>query len=199
MTSKTWVLDIETLGTESNAVILSVALVYFGPTIPLYINEVRKNSILLKLNVEQQIRELKRTTNKDTMDWWAKQDKATQLASLIPRDDDLSPADAMEKLLDFFHSHGGTKNSTIFSRGAFDAIIIESMNRALGNKPLVHYSNYRDIRTFIECMYPESKGGYVAVDKQICPDYDESNMAKHNPLDDCLIDIAQMMGGIYKT
>jgi hypothetical protein len=191
-----WMLDIETLDQESTSVILSIALVYFKTELPVLIRDLRKQSILVKFDVNEQRKKFKRTVSKDTLDWWKKQPTAVQETSLFPSKKDVSVLDGMEMLSDFFSAHGGTKHSYIYSRGSFDAVITDSLIHVAGLKPLIHFSNYRDVRTALDCLYPKtSKNGYVEIDDENCPDFNSSKLIKHNPIDDCCADIGMMLAG----
>jgi len=195
MRNLSWVLDLETLDTESTSVILSAALVYFEVKLPFTVAELKQQSICVKFDVADQRTNYKRTVSKDTLTWWSKQSRESQIKSLLPSSADLSAEDGLDALADFFHSHGATKNSYIYSRGSFDNIILESLNRAVGNKPLVHFANYRDTRTFISVMYPAAVNNYVEVDKTLCTDYDEAAFVHHDPVSDVIKDICMMLGG----
>jgi hypothetical protein len=189
-----WVLDIETLGTESNAVILSAALVWFEIKLPFTIEELRSQSCFVKFNSTEQ-KEAGRSVSLDTLTWWREQTKEAQMKSLIPKSTDYSVVEGMQVLKDFFDDNGGTKVHALYSRGSFDVSGMDSLMKAFGIKPFLHWANARDVRTFIDCHYPSSGRGYVDVDLNICPDYKTANLVKHDPVDDCLIDVAMMLGG----
>ena len=197
MNNISWALDIETLDTESSAVVLSIGLVPFETKLPLSMHKLREKSFFVKLNAVEQQSKYKRSVSKDTLDWWAKQPEEAKVRSLYPSSEDLSVEDGLFALQEYFLSHGGTKNSMIYTRGAFDSMITESLCKAAGAKPLVPYYGFLDIRTFIHCMYPKSQRGYVPIDMNICPDYDEKILIGHCPVDDCVRDICQMLAGQF--
>jgi hypothetical protein len=197
MSNISWALDIETLDTESTAVILSIGLVPFATKIPLSMQELREKSFFVKFDAVQQQKRYNRTVSKDTLDWWATQPHEAKVKSLIPSANDLSAEDGLFELQAFFHSRGGSRNSLIYTRGNFDSIITESLCKAVGVKPLVPYYGFLDIRTFIHCMYPKSERGYVPIDTKICPDYDETLLVAHEPVDDCVRDICMMLAGQF--
>lgn len=190
-----WCLDIETLDTESTSTILSIALVYFEIKIPLLISDLRKQSIFIKFDVKEQRKVYGRTVNTDTLSWWAKQTTESQQKSLIPSTSDVCVEDGLFALKEFYAIHGGTQQSFVYTRGSFDTVIVDSLCKRASVKPLTHFSNYRDVRTFIHCMYKNSTAGYIDIDTKLCPDYDASTLVAHDPIDDCIRDICQMMAG----
>ena len=197
MNNLSWALDIETLDTESTALVLSIGLVPFETKIPVSMTELRAKSFFVKFNAHEQKTKYNRSVSKDTLAWWSTQPEAAKVRSLIPSSNDMSAEDGLFALQEYFHSHGGTKNSMIYTRGAFDSMITESLSKAVGVKTLVPYYGFLDIRTFIHCMYPNSKRGYVPVDLTICPDYNEEILIGHCPVDDCVRDICQMLAGQF--
>jgi hypothetical protein len=196
MNNISWALDIETLDTASTAVILSIGLVPFEAKTPFTIAELKRKSFFVKFDAKEQTSVYKRSVSKDTLAWWATQPDAAKNMSLIPSLKDMSAEDGLFALQEFFHSRGGTKNSKIYTRGSFDQMITESLCKAVGVKPLVPYYGFRDIRTWVDCMYPKSERGYIAVDKSVCTDYSEEALVSHDPVDDCIRDIAMMLGGV---
>jgi hypothetical protein len=188
-------LDIETLSTESNAVILSIGLVPFEAKPIFTLESLRKNSCFVKFNAREQQTIYNRSVSKDTLKWWSEQSKASQAMSLIPSASDMSVIDGLSALTEFYHSRGGTKNSKIYTRGSFDQMITDSLFKAADMKPLAPYYSFRDIRTFIDCLYPKSERGYIKVDTTVCTDYNEDKLVAHDPVEDCLRDIAMMLAG----
>lgn len=188
-------LDIETLDQESSSVILSIALVYFETKIPVLVQNLKRQSVFVKIDVNEQRKKYNRTVSKETLSWWQKQSADCQEKSLIPNSADMSVEAAFDVLSNFFRKHGGSKRSHLYSRGSFDVIIVDSLIRVAGLKPLVHFSNHRDVRTFLTCIYPNTKDGYVEVDDENCPDFKTSTLIKHDPTDDCILDIVQMLAG----
>jgi hypothetical protein len=188
-------LDIETLATEANAVILSIGLVPFEAKTFFTVEGLRKNSFFVKFNAREQQTIYNRSVSKDTLKWWSEQSKASQAMSLIPSSSDMSVVDGLSALTEFYHSRGGSKNSKIYTRGSFDQMITDSLFKAADMKPLAPYYGFRDIRTFIEVLYPKSERGYIKVDTTVCTDYNEDKLVAHDPVEDCLRDIAMMLAG----
>lgn len=189
-------LDIETLATEANAVILSIGLVPFEAKPIFTLEGLRKNSFFVKFNAREQQTMYNRSVSKDTLKWWSEQSKASQAMSLIPSASDRSVVDGLSALTEFYHSRGGSKNSKIYTRGSFDQMITDSLFKSANMKPLAPYYSFRDIRTAIEILYPKSERGYIEVDCNLCTDYKEDSLVGHDPVDDCLRDIAQLLAGV---
>ena len=66
-------IDLETLDTSPNSVILSVGAVKFNP----YSNEPPSSKILWRPDIDEQVN-TGRTISEDTLSWWSKQDKHIQ-------------------------------------------------------------------------------------------------------------------------
>jgi hypothetical protein len=84
------VFDVETLGAESNSVILSAAIVYLNPAEKHTWESLYENSLFVKFKVKEQVKEYKRVTEKDTIDWWNKQCDIAKKQSFYPNYKDLS-------------------------------------------------------------------------------------------------------------
>ena len=193
--TKIFVMNIKTLDTESTAVLLSVGLVWTELKAQFTIKELYQQSRFVKFSAAEQRSKYNRTMSKDTMDWWATQTKESQGVSLIPSKDDVSVETGIEILRDFYKANGGTKSDYVYSRGTLDSTVVASLCKRADIPQLFHYGQTRDVRTFIDVMYPNAKNGNVSVDKSICIDYNESTIILHNPVDDCVKDISMMMGG----
>ena len=64
--------DIETLGVESNAVVLSAALIHFDPEKRPTYQDLLDNALFVKLNSKDQVKRLGRTVDLGTLEWWQK-------------------------------------------------------------------------------------------------------------------------------
>jgi hypothetical protein len=185
--------DIETLGTTSECVILSAALVYVDiqKTKQLSNEELYKylinESIFVKFNVKEQI-EHNRTTSKSTIDWWKQQDKDIQNVSLLPRKDDVLVVDGLNRLRDYVKENG-SNSSPVYIRGNLDGICIDSLAESFKVEPICHWGRYRDFRTAIDLFYGTSNG-YVEV-----PEFDKNLVKKHNPIHDIVYDSVMFLRG----
>ena len=68
-----FIFDVETLGKDSDAVILSMAAIYFDPDKEPSHTQLRESAFFAKFKAEQQIKELNRKVDKGTVEWWSKQ------------------------------------------------------------------------------------------------------------------------------
>jgi hypothetical protein len=190
------VLDIETLGVESNSVVLSVGMVYVNDTSPKSYNELLDNAIFVKLNAKEQIENYKRVVSKDTVDWWMKQSEMARERNFIPKPTDLSVTEAIS-ILKTWVAKVSKKGDHCWIRGSLDQVCLDSLFRAAGESTLLDYNVYRDVRTAIDLLYPEtSKNGYVDVDPNLCIGFDRSQVLKHSPEHDCAFDAAMLLYGV---
>lgn len=184
-----YVADAETLAPESTAVCLSLAMVFVEPNSldpdpnKAY-NQLLESSMMVKFDVKEQFKR-KRISTKDTIDWWGRQDPIARISSYVPREDDLSVEEGLRIFNDFYK-----KDTSVWTRGVLDPMIIDSMHRAWELKSKIHYNAFRDVRTFISMVYPLSKGGYVDI-----PDFDKDQVLKHIPTHDCAYDALMMLRG----
>ena len=136
-------LDIETLATTPDAVILSFAAVKFNEFDP------RPNyyEILnLALDVDEQI-ELGRKVDQEAVDWWAKQPQEVQEFAFNPNQR-TSIADFIVKLNKFI-----VATDRIWAQGpVFDIAILENLYRQIGMPIPWQYYNIRDSRTIIKAL-----------------------------------------------
>ena len=79
-----FVFDVETLGKQSNSVILSFACIYFNPDDQPSHTELKQSAFFAKLNAADQMQRLKRTAGKSTMEWWSKQCENVKNKSFKP-------------------------------------------------------------------------------------------------------------------
>ncbi len=70
-------IDLETLGTSPDTVILTLGAIKFDP----YTNVEPSNGLYLRVNVDDQT-EIGRTIDQSTLDWWGKQDESIREEAL---------------------------------------------------------------------------------------------------------------------
>lgn len=153
-------LDMETLATTPDAVILTVGAIRFDP----HTISPSHADLYLRINVDEQLA-LGRQVNNDTIDWWGKQDP-------LVRDEALSDDNRVS--LDHFTSQlnkflVGVDN--IWAQGpVFDIVMLENLYRQLGKPVPWNYWQIRDSRTLFGTHGdPREKG----------------RTGHHNALDDC--------------
>ena len=183
--------DVETLGVESNAVILSCALVHFDPEKSPSYQDLLDNAIFLKINAKDQIERLKLTVDVGTLEWWKNQHEYARNVSFEPKKSDLSPEDALISLHNYMNKIPNADKQTMWARGSLDQMAIDSLAKKLDMQPITGYNMWRDVRTAIDIMYG-TVNGYVEVDH---PTFERHNVIKHHPVHDCALDAMQLMYG----
>lgn len=186
-----FVLDLETLGTESTSVILSVALLYVDLTKPKHTwDELYENTLFLKLNVRDQVEHYGRTVDKDTIAWWNKQCDLAKNMSFVPKKSDILAKDIPAILRNYVREQtdNNYQDSLCFIRGSLDQMCLDSLFKVLDEQVLFSYSIYRDARTYIECVSTNPVRGYCDIDRTLYPEFDRNVVVKHNPIDDTVLD-----------
>lgn len=153
-------IDLESISTKPNAVILSLAAVKFDKNDP----AVEMDGRVWYFDVDQQVA-LGRDVDDDTLEWWATQgDEA--IASSFSDDDRM----LVEDVMDEFHKFcWGSKE--YWAQGTiFDITILENLLVQIEKPRPWHFRQIRDTRTLF--------------DLGISYTYD--NPVKHDPLSDCI-------------
>lgn len=188
-------LDIETLGIESTAVILSIGIVYVPDMSPRSYQEVIDNAIFVKLDPKDQIENYGRTVDKGTIEWWKKQGDVQRKRSFLPSKNDVSVLEAIDLCQRWVKSQP-EQESMVWTRGSLDGTCMDSLFIRAGHKALFPYNQYRDVRTAIDIIYSEtSKNGYVDVDPDKCPGWDRDLVLKHSPEHDAAYDLCMLLFG----
>jgi hypothetical protein len=132
-----YMLDLETIGTSSNAVVTSLAIVN--------IEDPREFINIEGISIDDQTAQGSRIDG-GTLQWWSRQDNALfqkQLAGDVPLQT------VITETAKFLNSY-----QTIWAKGAsFDFPILKHMLGALPQHPLNHWGKLRDFRTMYN-MYP---------------------------------------------
>ena len=131
-------LDLETLSTRPNAVILSIGAVKFDP----YSNRIDVDEGLdLRIDVDEQSA-LGRDIQEETVAWWETQPKEVQDAAFDP-DGRIGLNDFIRSLNKFL-----VGADSIWAQGpAFDIVILEDLYRQLGIPTPWQFWQIRDSRT----------------------------------------------------
>lgn len=131
-------LDIETLSTKPNAVILSLGAVKFDP----FTNRIDvDDGLSLKIDVDSQIA-LGRDVQEDTLNWWATQ--SVEVQNIAMSLDDRVSLDRFTQLLNKILV--GVDN--IWCQGpVFDIVILENLYRQVNTPIPWNYWQIRDSRT----------------------------------------------------
>lgn len=182
--------DVETLGVESTAVVLSIGIIQFEENNKFTFDQLVEGACFVKFNVEEQLRKYKRSTTKSTLEWWAKQAEIPKRKSFIPNKElDLSLEDGLKKIESYIEFLEGVSNKPKFwQRGNLDQSCYDSLYRSLGKEPLIPYNDWFDVRTALTFLYDETKFGYRPL-KNFDP---FAHVIKHDPVHDCAYDILQL-------
>ena len=188
--------DIETLGTESNSVVLSFALIPFQLDEKPTYQELLDRALFVKLDVQQQIRTLKRTVDKDTMDWWTKQSEMARDKSFNKdnkRDTDCATGLTIMRNWANLSSLTNENRDVIFwARGSLDQVVIDSLSKQIHGQMVIPFNNWRDVRTAVDILVEGASGGYCKV-----PGFDREVVVKHDPVHDCAFDILQLLSNNF--
>jgi hypothetical protein len=190
-----FIFDVETLGKESNSVILSMAAIYFEPDKEPSHTQLRDSAFFVKFDVQDQIKRLDRKVGKTTIEWWSKQCENARNKSFKPRADDITFEIGYEAMRQWANTKNDSK-CWVWARGNLDQLVLDSMEEQLELKPIWPFSRWRDVRTAVDFLYG-TKNGYVEVDTPAWVEAFDSKLhiTKHNPIDDCVFDAMQLMYG----
>jgi len=184
-----FILDIESLGIESDCAILSVALIHFEPEKQPSYKDLLDEACFVKLNAKDQVDRLDRTVSQDTLEWWKNIHPYIRQVSFDPSPDDLIAEDAIAILKKYIAKYPNSNKKTVWTRGSLDQMAMDSLCVKLDIKPLAGYNMYRDVRTAIDC-FSGSTNGYCAVDH---PTFQRAEVIKHHPVHDCALDAMMLM------
>lgn len=186
-----FVFDVETLGKESNAIILSMACVYFDPLKKPSHEELRETAFFAKFDVADQRKRLNRSMNTSTLEWWKKQCQNVKMKSFIPSEEDVIFEVGYERMREWANKYNEPM-SHVWARGNLDQLTLDSIEEQLELKPIFPYARWRDVRTAIDIFY-NTQNGYTNVEY---PGFDSKlYITKHNPIDDCIFDAMMLMYG----
>jgi len=134
--------DLETLATSPDAVILTIGAVTFDPA---------SNRIFDKLYHRVDIESCDRlgmTVNDDTVEWWSKQAADVQTEAFA--EDNRVP---IEEVIEKFHKFAWNCDA-FWSHGAtFDLVILDCYYRKLNKVPPWNFWQIRDTRTLFDLGY----------------------------------------------
>lgn len=186
-----FVFDVETLGVESNAVVLSAALVHFDPEQKPDYQTMLDGACFVKFKAKDQIERLKRTVDIGTLEWWKNQHDYVRQVSFDPSGDDLTAEDGITVLHNYMNKFPNANKQTMWARGSLDQLVIDSLAVKVGMQQITGYNMWRDVRTAVDIMYGTTNG-YVEVEH---PTFRRHEVIKHHPVHDCALDAMQLMYG----
>jgi hypothetical protein len=190
-----FIFDVETLGKKSDAVILSMACIHFDPSKKPTPEELRKTAFFVKLDANDQIKRLRRSITKSSVDWWAKQCENVRKKSFLPSDFDVKIEDGHEMMRIWSKSFPESKSSWVWARGNLDQLVLDDLEEQLSLDPVFAYNRWRDVRTAVDFL-TNSSNGYCSIDY---PGFNpDIHITKHDPVDDCIYDAMMLNYGVDK-
>jgi len=184
-----FLLDIETLDTESTTIVLSAALVYFDTENKYSFEEYVNKTCFVKFDVKEQ-KAMGRTVGSDTVNWWKKQSKEVQQISLLPSENDVSVEMGIKKFQQYIRDNSVEKEELVWIRGTIDQMAMDSLCKSAKMDRLFFYWVYRDVRTYIDFTKETAKKGYCKI-----PGFDFSKVKKHDPIHDVCLDVLMILEG----
>lgn len=135
-------IDLETMGSKTNAPIISIGAVFFEPSTgeigPEYYTVVDLESAM----------DQGATPDGDTIIWWLKQSPEARAA--ICTDDRLPIEEAVSELSHFIHRHADPRYLKVWGNGAtFDNIILRGAYERAGHPCPWKFWNDSDVRTIV--------------------------------------------------
>ena len=169
--------DLETLGTNSNSTVFQISAVSFN------IKTGEKYDIFNKIIDITTIKDNKITG--DTLKWWLKTDKEL-LNKLINNKESINNIEAWSSFYNWIVSQSiNKKDIYLWGNGIkFDNVMIDTQMSMVGIKYPIFYRNDRDVRTIVDlaCMKLNTN---IEDFKKLIPMIGE----QHNALDDCVYQI----------
>jgi hypothetical protein len=163
-------IDLETLSTKNNAIILTIGAVKFNINKELD----KTKQLYMRINL-QSCKNLKMHTDRSTVKWWKEQSKEAQY-EVFDHPDRIDIKDALAALTDFIKDA-----RTVWANSPnFDCVILENaFNKCKMTVPWKFW-NLRDSRT----VYALARLNLTTFRKNI-----EDEKSAHNALNDCIIQI----------
>jgi len=175
--------DIETLGTNSDSTIIQISSIGF---------DIITGKELYFFDECANI-----TKNKDmrvtgaTIEWWLKTNP-TLLLDIINRQDQDSPT-IIKKFYDWIKYLQKNFATYLWGNGiAFDNVMIKTQIEMIGLRYPISYRNDRDVRTIIDLV-----GAKLGLsEKDLKDKYNDDTLVKHDGFDDCKYQI-RLVSGCY--
>lgn len=183
--------DFETMGKTPTSVVLSLAFTPFKRNELLTFEEYVSDTYYWKFELSNQSSDYNRTIDKDTLEWWDKQDADVKRSQFNPTPDDIILTKMILELHQVRKDHGIGNKSMGYCRGqSFDfpilQNIIETVKGDISEIPLnsaffpCAFWNQMDVRSYIRGLFCD-----VTQDKAPLPKGSLKGFRHHNPIDDC--------------
>jgi hypothetical protein len=180
--------DFETLSQNPvDGVVISFAMLNYDPMRfakdPYTYQELLDKCHYIKFDVADQVKSYNRKIEKDTVEWWSRQNKEAQ-KKIAPRPDDKSIAE----LYNFFVVNRCTNLKKVYTRrNTFDPVFMTSLMKATGNPEPYDWWSVRDTISYIEGL---SHG--IDIDTGFIPEGLAEHFVKHDPCHDIAMDVMRM-------
>jgi hypothetical protein len=197
---KQLIFDIETMGTESQSVMLCASFLVYDlledATTP--VAELEDRIRTFKLNVAEQIQD-GGVIEPSTVEWWGEQlVESPHLNELLhPQEYDLTMEEFAEQLEEWLKAEGYDKrNDWAWQRGTLDITVVDSIMKRTGrydyDRPIFWWK-IREIRTLIDILGAGRTrlNGYVDGIRERVEEF-IPHFTKHNPAHDILMEVVQM-------
>jgi hypothetical protein len=143
-------LDLETLATSPDSVILTFGAIKFDPFDS---SKEMKDGIYFRINVDEQIA-LGRRVDEGTVAWWGTQSEEVREEAL-GETDRVSLEDFTKALNKFVNGA-----NRVWAQGpVFDIVILENLYRQMGKPAPWQYYTIRDSRTLLKALGDDREGG----------------------------------------
>lgn len=169
---KDLMMDIETLGTDCNSIVVQVAMVYFDR----YTKETGK-SMVINIDPESCAKE-GLVMNEATMDWWASQPQEVQESVLTGGKPIREALQEIKNFIDY--------GTIIWCHATFDVPVLATAFKKIGMTPPWKYTSVRDLRTIVDLSGIDIKS------------YKWDEFKTHNALEDCCFQIHYAVDCINK-
>lgn len=182
-------LDIETMGTQVNTIVLSMAMLAGKWEHANDFDYLLENGSHWVLKAKEQSEKLGRTFDQSTVDWWKKQGEEAREA-IFNEPNKISVFDLPNIVRGWnLMNNIGSKTMVWIRAPHFDEPIVKNLFQQLGEAPPINHWKVRDVRTAIDVKFNQTRGyipGFVDKVKEEYP------VVKHNCFHDCIIDAMQL-------
>lgn len=177
MNEQNFIIDIETLDFSPNAVILAIGVLPFYGEM--------NDGFFVKLNVADQYKNFNRTINKETCQWWEKQNEFVKNAIFNKSNDD----DYFKEGLIFFAEKINEFDKYKSKFWSFNPVFTFSTLLNAFNSINYHFpiniTKFRDIRTLMDILIPEDTDNKIKEKtSEIVSKY---KLQQHHPVHDCFL------------
>jgi hypothetical protein len=181
---KNVMIDIETLSTSPNAVILTIGAIVFDTKDTIHLNELETNKAFYRKITLQSCKDLNMDIDSATEKWWSQQDESVRYEAIDDPKNRLPIQIALKEFSDWLKIHT-TENFKIWANSpSFDCVILKEAYKLCNLKLPWKFWLERDIRTLFDITDIKS--------------YDLPDSNKHNALYDCYRQISGVQQSYQK-